>query len=82
MRRLRAMYTIKSGGQRVLALLVGAVAFGEVIVGVGGVDADDTFDQLGVEIVSINSTLIEYGTNQYYIHFVCGTNFVLSPFWV
>ena len=76
------MRTIIRRRQLVVALLVGAVAVGEVIVGVGGVDADDTFDQLGVEIVSINSTLIEYGTNQYYIHFVCGTNFVLSPFWV
>ena len=41
------MHTIKRRRQLVVAELVGAVAFGEVIVGVGGVDADDTFDQLG-----------------------------------
>ena len=41
------MRTIKRRRQLVVAELVGAVAFGEVIVGVGGVDADDTFDQLG-----------------------------------
>ena len=39
--------TIIRRRQLVVAELVGAVAFGEVIVGVGGVDADDTFDQLG-----------------------------------
>ena len=39
--------TIKRRRQLVVALLVGAVAVGEVVVGVGGVDADDTFDQLG-----------------------------------
>ena len=41
------MRTIIRRRQLVVAVLVGAVAFGEVIVGVGGVEADDTFDQLG-----------------------------------
>ena len=39
--------TIIRRRQPVVAVLVGAVAVGEVVVGVGGVDADDTFDQLG-----------------------------------
>ena len=41
------MRTIKPRRQLVVAELVGAVAVGEVLAGVGGVDADDTFDQLG-----------------------------------
>ena len=41
------MRTIKRRRQLVVAVLVGAVAVGEVIVGVGDADADDTFDHLG-----------------------------------
>ena len=41
------MRTIKSGGQRVLAQLVEAVAVDEVLLGVGDAEADDTFDHLG-----------------------------------
>ena len=48
------MRTIKRRRQPVVAVLVGAVAVGEVIVGVGGVDAHDTFDQLGMEVVSMD----------------------------
>ena len=48
------MRTIKRRRQLVVAELVGAVAVGEVIVGVGGVDAHDTFDQLEIEVVSMD----------------------------
>ena len=40
------MRTIIRRRQLVVAELVGAVAVDEVLVGVGGVEADDTFDEL------------------------------------
>ena len=49
------MRTIIRRRQPVVAVLVGAVAVGEVVVGVGGVEADDTFDHLGVvNLISTN----------------------------
>ena len=48
------MRTIIRRRQLVVAELVGAVAVGEELVGVGGVEADDTFDHLGVEVVSMD----------------------------
>ena len=57
------MRTIKRRRQLVVAELVGAVAVDEVLVGVGGVEADDTFDQLGVvNLVSTNGFVLHICT--------------------
>ena len=57
------MRTIICRRQPVVAVLVGAVAVGEVVVGVGGVDADDTFDQLKVvNLVSTNGFVLHICT--------------------